>query len=139
MDGAKSNCNLDGSHLRVLSRVMSHVMWFDEAHLSWWDSRGKQAVLGAGIPFENGVAPQPLAPGVPNKMFYDTPYRSIAKLFTLGIKTNEVEDIGQFGGHMPRGGPFRCDLHPVPTPDGQSALVTTLASASRQLWIAERD
>jgi len=151
-DGASITCNIDGSDLRVLSRATSHVMWYGDDHLFWWDLRGKQVVLGADIPFEDGVPPQPLAPGVfdlnpharlvpgtSDKMFFDEPYRSTVKLFIVDLKTKDVESIAQFGGHLPPGGPFRCDLHPVPTPDGQRVLVTSLASGSRQLWIAERD
>ncbi|WP_147126810.1 hypothetical protein [Shimia ponticola] len=151
-DGASITCNLDGSDLRVLSRATSHVMWYGDDHLFWWDLRGKQVVLGADIPFEEGIPPQPLAPGVfdlnpharlvpgtLDQMFFDEPYNSTVKLFMVDLRTKAVESIAQFGGHLPPGGPFRCDLHPVPTPDGQRVLVTSLASGSRQLWIAERD
>ena len=59
-------------------------------------------------------------------------------LKSLNRATGEATPMAQFGGHMPEAGTYRCDLHPVPLPNGQGAIVTSLASGSRQVFVVER-
>ena len=38
----------------------------------------------------------------------------------------------------PKSGPFRCDLHPNPSPDGRKVVVTSLDDGGRQMYLLAR-
>lgn len=150
-DGVSITCDLDGKNAHILARSTSHVMWWGDDHLFWWALRRKQVVLGADVPFADPATPRALAPDVlkrnpharlvpnaPYKMIYDEPYTAKVRVNLFDFSTATSEPIAQFGGHIPEGGAFRCDLHPIPFTGGDKVLVTSLASGTRQVWLAER-
>ena len=149
--GVSLTCNADGTDLRVLTDETSHVMWLGEDSLYAW-RRGELAVfadepgggrrtgiLGGGA-IDANVHLRHLPPGgaEAQTLIYDTPYREEIDLYWQDA-AQDRQLMARFTGHLPPRGPFRCDLHPVPLPGGEGALVTSLQDGGRQLYAVRRE
>jgi len=145
--GYSLTCGVDGRDLRLLAPATSHVIWYDGDRLYFWQQGKVRLFRDAGPGTQEAVfAPSVLdanvhirqIPGLPDRFVFDTPYREEIDVCILDLKTGQAERIAQFGNHTPAKGPFRCDLHPVPSPDGQHILVTTLEDGGRQVHLLSR-
>lgn len=145
--GYSLTCGVDGRDLRLLAPATSHVIWRDTERLYFWQEGKVRLFRDAGPGEEEAVfVPSILdanvhirqIPGLPDRFVFDTPYREEIDLCVLDLATEQVETIAHFGNHSPAKGPFRCDLHPVPSPDGQHILVTTLEDGGRQVHLLSR-
>lgn len=154
--------DLDGGALSFVARGASHVLWEDPetlffyaaGPLSWsrgrprnspgWvrrvrDAPGRSAPAGEiGRRFIRFNAHLRKIPGETGLFVYDTPYRARIDLALYDEATGESRPLETFSGHDPAGGPYRCDLHPVPSPDGRHVVVTSLADGGRQLYLLSR-
>jgi hypothetical protein len=149
--GVSLTCNVDGTGLRLLARASSHVMWLDvETLYLWKQDRGRLMLIRDDSPFGEPVQdlfPELIGKNVhirhiplaPEWMVYDTPYLETIDLYALDTTSGAHEHIGRFDNHKPNHGPFRCDLHPVPSTDGRRVIVTSLHDGGRQLYVAERE
>lgn len=144
-------CGIDGRGLRVLIRGGSHVMWLDESRLFCWDQpREKLALLQDEEPrgrhlrdiqpnlFNQNVHIHHL-PERPGHFLYDVPYSEEVKLAEYEDTGGNNTMIATFENHIPKHGPFRCDLHPVPYARGTRIIVTSLHDGGRQLYAVERE
>ena len=150
--GVSITCGLDGSEVHLLAKRTSHVIWIDSDTLFWWSMGDKDVMIGSDKPLGQGDV-RPIAKGAftknphaqlwpgsgGNQIVFDVPYRRTVELKMLDRDTQSATNVAQFGGHLPDAGTYRCDLHPVPLPNGRGVVVTSLASGSRQVWIAEQD
>ena len=147
--GVSVTCASDGADLRILARGTSHVMWLDESRLYGWHQSEKQLAL-----FEDtaprgtklrAVLPETITQNVhirhlqddPDTWVLDTPYKERVEIGLLDVERERRTDIAAFSNHVPNHGPFRCDLHPVPSRDGRRIVVTSLHDGGRQLYVAE--
>jgi hypothetical protein len=71
-----------------------------------------------------------------HKMVFDSyPDRSRMKhLFIYDLRTDEVQDIGQFLEPLKYFGETRCDLHPKLTPSGDGIYIDSVHEGKRQLY-----
>ena len=157
--GVSLTCGTDGQALRLLTDATSHVMWLDDARLYAWRagelSVWRDAGPEAGIEAGRGVRLGTLGGGLidanvhlrhlpegavetPDALVYDTPYREDVTLYRQEGTGGARAAMATFTGHRPARGPFRCDLHPVPLPDGHGVLVTSLRDGGRQLYAVTR-
>ncbi len=145
--GASLTCGIDGSDLRLLATATSHVIWMDNARLYFWQRGAVRLFSDAGPGCEEDViAPDILnanvhireMPGAPGWFVYDTPYREDIDVMMLDQATSRAHAIARFTGHVPARGPFRCDLHPCPSPDGRHVIVTTLQDGGRQVHLLSK-
>jgi hypothetical protein len=147
--GVSLTCGMDGSDLRLLARGTSHVIWEDSETLYYWGRGGLQRVADRS---PEGAPLGPLAPdliranvhirhfaGAPDQYVFDTPYSEEIDLMTWTAGDSAAQRIARFVGHTPVRGPFRCDLHPVPSPDGRRIVVTSLQGGGRQIHLLERE
>ena len=147
--GVSLTCGLDGSDPRLLAPATSHVIWLDDATLYYWRKGGLRLVRDAAA---GGEDLGPLAEGLVTDnvharhldaggrhFVFDTPYREEVALLEWDRQTGASETIARFAGHVPARGPFRCDLHPCPSPDGRRVVVTSLRSGLRQMYLLERE
>ena len=143
-------CGLDGSDLALLARGASHVMWLDDEQLYFWHQAEKAfATMRDAVPTGTDRT-EPFnelitanvhfrhIPGAPRWAIYDTPYAEEIDVMRLDRATGHAERLVRFTGHKPRHGPFRCDLHPVPSHDGGRIVVTSLQDGGRQIYLIER-
>ena len=154
--------DLDGGALSFVAKGASHVLWEDRetlffyaaGPLGWargrprttpgWvrrvrDAPGRSAPLDTiGRRFIRFNAHLRKMPGEEGLFVYDTPYRSRIDLAFYDEGADESRSLETFTGHDPAGGPYRCDLHPVPSPDGRHILVTSLQDGGRQLYLLSR-
>ncbi len=148
--GASLTCGTDGRDLRLLARGASHVIWLDDERLYFWRQGD------AGVPVYRDASPVgrplgPLAPdlidhnvhirrlpGAADEFVFDTPYQETVDVFTVDVGSGHHEHVAQFGNHTPKRGPFRCDLHPNPSPDGRKVVVTSLDDGGRQIYLLSR-
>jgi hypothetical protein len=149
--GVSLTCGIDGHGLRLLARATSHVIWLDPATLYMWQQgRGRLALVADTSPYGTHVRdlfPDLVTsnvhirhvPAAPHLLLYDTPYREDIDLYVLDTRTGHREHVAGFGNHRPNHGPFRCDLHAIPSRDGRRILATSLADGGRQVYLAERD
>ena len=146
--GVSLTCRLDGLDLRLLASATSHVIWLDEKTLYYWRAGGMRLVRDAA---PDGVDLGPLAEGLivdnvharhfdaeGDRFVFDTPYRETVELIEWHRGTGLAETIASFDGHAPARGPFRCDLHPCPAPDGRALVVTSLEGGTRQIHLLRR-
>lgn len=146
--GVSLTCGMDGAGLRLLAPATSHVIWRDDDHLYFWHD-GALRLARDDAPV--GAILHDLADGVvtdnvhirhldaqATRYVVDTPYRETVDLFEWDAGTGATEPIARFTGHAPARGPFRCDLHPNPSPDGRRVVVTSLMGGRRNLHLAER-
>lgn len=146
--GVSLTCGIDGDDLRLLAAGTSHVIWLDDTTLYFWRNRGLRLVRDAA---PEGVDLGPLAEGlvtdnvhaqhldaVGRRFVFDTPYREEVELVEWDRASGAAETIARFSGHVPARGPFRCDLHPCPSPDGRRIVVTSLQGGTRQMHLLER-
>ncbi len=146
---ASLTANVDGTDVHLLCRAASHVMWRSGHELVCWDERrGRLAVLRDRSPhgellrdlpehvFEQNVHLHPLAG---SQYLYDVPYGETVQLRWFDEAASRDELLAEFGQHLPPHGPFRCDLHPVPTSDGRLTVVTSLHDGGRQVYLLERE
>ncbi|PZX14348.1 hypothetical protein LX81_02931 [Palleronia aestuarii] len=148
--GVSLTCGMDGRDLAFLARGTSHVMWLDDTRLYFWhQDRGAFAAIRDAVP-KASEPHDPLkglitanvhirhVPDDPRRAIYDTPYAEEIDLVELDRATGETQRLARFTGHLPKHGPFRCDLHPVPARDGSRIVVTSLQDGGRQVYVLER-
>lgn len=146
---------VDGADVAVLGRGLSHVMWLNERSLYGWQNgrvilfqdnpgAGDPVVVSPGLIRQNvhlRHLPPVSSPRLDEAVF-DTPYRETVELIHYrrgdGAGTARHQIIASFNNHVPATGPFRCDLHPCPSPAGDRIVVTSLADGGRQLYLVER-
>ncbi|MEM8753393.1 MAG: hypothetical protein AAGF90_10485 [Pseudomonadota bacterium] len=149
--GVSLTASTDGGDLRLLTDGASHVMWLDPGRLYLW-RRGELATFADTAPrgeriarllptlVKDNVHIRALPPATVEgeaRYVYDTPYREDVDL--LIAEGERSERLARFEGHRPAIGPFRCDLHPVPSADGRRILVTSLADGGRQVYAVSRE
>lgn len=146
--GVSVTANVDGSDLRFLADATSHVIWLDESSLYLWRTDGVYLYRDekkGGVPIKQ-FAPEHLQHNVHirrlgttgERYVFDTPYRETIELFELDEASQSVTPIATFTGHQPERGPFRCDLHPCPSPDGMKIVVTSMQDGGRQMYLLSR-
>jgi len=148
--GVSLTCGTDGSDLRLLEQATSHVIWFDEKHLYFWQQKKEGLFLYRDDP-SGGVKCKQIAPELitnnvhirhfpdnPDMFIFDTPYRETIDLFTYDANRKKSKKIDSFHNHKPKRGQFRCDLHPCPSPDGEKIVVTSLEDGGRQIYLLTR-
>ncbi len=147
--GVSLTCACGGGPPSLLARATSHVIWESADVLYLWRDGGLERVADAA---PEGHSLGPLAPrtvdanvhirrlpGDAARFVFDTPYRERIELNLYDETTDEVRRLASFGGHVPARGPFRCDLHPCPSPDGRRIVVTSLQDGGRQMYVLTRD
>jgi len=150
--GISLTAAMDGSDLRLLADAPSHVIWQNSQRLYMWrqgemalfeDSapRGRRLhAIGEGVIDANihlrHLPPSPTEQ--PQTYVFDTPYAETVTLNLLESETGQVTHLASFDNHIPARGPFRCDLHPVPSPDGRRIFITSLADGARQGYLMQR-
>lgn len=139
----------DGGDLRLLDDATSHVIWLDDRQLYLW-RRGGVYLYDDRAPTGRAtaqLAPQLLRsnvhirhlPSQPDQFVFDTPYAEQVDLLLLDRATGDSARIARFDNHRPPRGPFRCDLHPVPSGDGRRIVVASLHDGGRQIYLVERN
>ncbi|QUJ77330.1 hypothetical protein KDD17_04835 [Sulfitobacter albidus] len=148
--GVSVTCNMDGTELALLERGTSHVMWLDDERLYFWHQAEKCfAMIRDAVPRgREKTTPFPDTitanvhfrhiPDDPDQAIYDTPYAEEIDIIQIDQTTGQTNRLARFTGHVPHHGPFRCDLHPVPSRDGRRIVVTSLQDGGRQLYLLER-
>ncbi|WP_181408174.1 hypothetical protein [Pararhizobium mangrovi] len=149
--GVSVTCGSDGTDLRILGRGTSHVMWLDDDRLyCWHQAEGNLGLFSDTAPYgtkERALLPETITRNVhirhlaedPDLWVLDTPYQERVTVALLDVASGEQREIAAFSNHVPNHGPFRCDLHPVPTRDGRRILVTSLHDGGRQLYVIEHE
>ncbi|WP_018984769.1 hypothetical protein [Salinimonas chungwhensis] len=144
--GCSLTCGTDGSDLRLLEHATSHVIWLDEKRLYFWRSDNGlylyEDAQGGGKKIKQ-IAPKLIDHNVhirhfphnPEQFIFDTPYRETIDLFTYNEPDKESTKIATFHNHNPKHGEYRCDLHPCPSPDGKSMVVTSMEDGGRQMYL----
>lgn len=148
--GVSLTCGVDGADPRLLAWATSHVIWLDDDRLFLWDEAAKEVALYRDAP-SGGQRVRRMAPdlvdhnvhmrhlpGTADRFVFDTPYREDVDLFAYDAGSGEHERMARFGNHRPERGPFRCDLHPNPSPDGRKVVVTSLDDGGRQMYLLAR-
>lgn len=143
--GVSLTCGVDGSDLRLLAHASSHVIWLDNETLYFWQRDGlyiyaDEAPRGRRL---RQLAPDLIdknvhlrhVPGAPQQFLFDTPYQQEIDLLAYNDADCSVATIGHFENHRPERGPYRCDLHPCPSPDGHKIVVTSLQDGGRQIYL----
>ena len=146
--GVSLTCGVDGRDVRLLTNAPSHVIWLDNKSLYLWRLDGFYLYQDAAPKGRvvRQIAPESLGknahvrylPGSTDRFVYDTPYQETVDLLIYDETDQTALPIAQFGNHRPKQGPYRCDLHPCPSPDGHKIVVTSLADGGRQLYLLER-
>ena len=126
-------------------------MWRDPTEVVLWDEvRERLSVVGDRTPrgellrdlpstvFDRNVHIHPLH-GRPGHYLYDVPYAETVELRSYDDTSDTDEQLAELDRHDPPHGPFRCDLHPVPTRDGETTIFTSLHDGGRQVYVLERD
>ena len=149
--GVSLTCGLDGRDLRLLARGTSHVMWLDAERLYLWhQKRGAFAMIRDTAPKgSERTEPYPElfagnvhirhAPSARHLWIFDTPYREEVEVRLLDRRDGSAATLARFSGHDPARGPFRCDLHPVPSATAERIVVTSLHDGGRQIYAIERE
>ena len=146
--GCSLTCGTDGSDLRLLEHATSHVIWLDSKRLYFWKKGGLYLYEDAqdGGTRLKQIAPELIDhnvhmrhfPDNPEHFIFDTPYRETIDLFTYNEADTKSVKIATFHNHKPKQGEFRCDLHPCPSPDGKSTVVTSLDDGGRQMYLLKK-
>ena len=138
--GVSLTAGMDGGDVRVLTDATSHVIWLNDRQLYAWrlselalfaDDGGRSnrvARLAPDLVTAN-VHMRHLPPGATaalGEAIFDTPYRETVDLVHCDARTGAHEVIASFANHRPARGPFRCDLHPCPSEDGRTVIVTSM-------------
>jgi len=128
------------------------VIWLNDSQAYFW-RRGELALFEDGAPRGHrlsAIAPElidsnvhirhlpPEATDSPTLFVLDTPYREVVDLNLYDPVAGTQRRIAQFSGHLPVRGPFRCDLHPCPSADGNRIVVTSLEDGGRQVYLLTR-
>ena len=150
--GVSLTGSVAGGGLRLLADATSHVVWLNDEQLYLWrapevalyeDAGGKDNRLRQVAPdlLDHNVHMRHLPPGPTGTLgeaVYDTPYREEIDLYCYDDRTGARELMASFTGHRPARGPFRCDLHPVPSADGRTVIVTSMRDGGRQVYALRR-
>ena len=150
--GVSLTADVDGGDLRLLADATSHVLWLNDRELYAWRLRELVLLSDAGAPgnrlrriapdlVRENVHMRHLPPGAADALgeaVFDTPYKEVVDLVRYDDRTGAHERVARFGGHVPARGPFRCDLHPVPSPDGRTIVVTSMDDGGRQVYALRR-
>lgn len=149
IQGVSLTCGVDGHDVRLLARATSHVIWKGSDRLFMWQQSGfylyaddaprgrRIRQIGAGLVEAN--AHLRYLPGTEDRFVFDTPYRDDIDLYVHDEVLEDTTWITRFSRHRPRNGPYRCDTHPCPSPDGRRIAVTSVEDGGRQLYLLERD
>ena len=146
--GVSLTCGMDGRDLRLLAPATSHVIWMNERELYFWQRDGlrlHEDTAPSGTPLRT-LAPKLVRANVhirhldaaATRFVLDTPYREEIDVMLWDAAADETRRIGRFTDHVPARGPFRCDLHPNPSPDGRRIALTSLQNGRREIFVAER-
>ncbi|NNU16851.1 hypothetical protein HK107_11030 [Parvularcula sp. ZS-1/3] len=150
--GVSLTCGTDGTDVRLLADATSHVLWLNDRQLYFWRAgelalfddtcpRGTRRGVIAPELIKKNVHVRHLPPGPLDRlgeMVLDTPYQETVDLLLHDEENGETETIDRFEGHRPARGPFRCDLHPAPSKDGNAIIITSLRDGGRQVYLATR-
>ena len=146
--GASITCGTDGKNIRLLDHGTSHVIWLDNDYLYAWQQNGLYLYKDSpeGVKKLSKIAPELITqnvhmrhfPDTKDKFIYDTPYQENIDLYAYDLKENISSKIATFKNHLPVRGPFRCDLHPSPSPDGKHIVVTSLEDGGRQIYLLSK-
>lgn len=144
--GVSLTCGTDGRDLRLLTDSTSHVIWRDGTSLHLWRRPDGLCLYEDTAPrgrYIRAIAPDLIRhdvharylPGSSKRLVFDTPYREDVALLLHDEETNVTQRLARFGNHRPAQGPYRCDLHPCPSPDGRKIVVTSLEDGGRQVHL----
>ncbi|GFE64901.1 hypothetical protein [Litoreibacter roseus] len=145
--GVSLTCKMDGSDLRFLAPATSHVIWLDSERLYFWQRNALRlyldsAPLGTML---HQMAPDLVTANVHmrhlddgNLFVLDTPYNEKIDVITWDAAADVSQTIATFTGHVPKSGPFRCDLHPCPSADGKRIALTSLQDGARDVYLLDR-
>lgn len=146
--GCSLTCGTDGQDLRLLEHATSHVIWLDNKRLYFWrrDAVYLYEDAPGGGKKLNKIAPDLINhnvhmrhfPDNPEHFIFDTPYRETIDLFTYDAADAQQTKIATFHNHNPKHGEYRCDLHPCPSPDGKSIVVTSMDDGGRQMYLLKK-
>ncbi len=146
--GVSLTAAVDGTDLRLLADATSHVIWLNAQEAYFWRA-GELALFADTSP--TGRRVRAIAPGLVDQnvhfrhvpphaartlgqAVFDTPYQKTVRVVQYEDTTGAHRTIARFANHVPARGPFRCDLHPVPTSDGRHLVVTSLQDGGRQIY-----
>lgn len=142
--GVSLTADSRGGSLRYLARGTSHVIWQSDENLYLWQQNG---LYNYADEKTGGRRVSQIVPDIINhnvharhlpedftKLIFDTPYRETVDLNLLDRDSGRVQHLASFGNHVPPHGEFRCDLHPVPSPDSQKIIVTSMKDGGRQVY-----
>jgi len=145
--GVSLTCSCAGGEPRLLTDATSHVIWLDDHRLYLWRNEGVHLYQDSGPKgtYLERIGGEQLSknvhirhlPRASHQFIYDTPYQEEIELFHLDKATNSRDRIAVFKNHLPKRGPFRCDLHPCPSPDGRKIVVSSLQDGGRQIYLLE--
>ena len=150
--GVSLTAAMDGGDVRVLTNATSHVIWLNDRQLYAWrlselalfaDDGGRSNRVARLAPelVTANVHMRHLPPGATaalGEAVFDTPYRETVDLVHCDARTGAHEVIASFANHRPARGPFRCDLHPCPSEDGRTVIVTSMNDGGRQVYAVAR-
>ena len=151
--GVSLTADADGGNLRLLTDATSHVVWLNEKDLYLWRAPEVALFEDTGAPgnkirriapghLTHNVHMRHLPPGAQDRLgeaVYDTPYREEIDLYHYDDRTGERAVMGSFTGHRPARGPYRCDLHPAPSADGNTVIITSMQDGGRQVYALRRE
>lgn len=150
--GVSLTCGIDGNDLRLLADATSHVVWLNDTELYAWRHTELALFADSGWPrnrvrriapdlIGHNVHMRHLPPGGSETLgeaVLDTPYQEDVDLIHYDDRTGHHAIIASFANHIPARGPFRCDLHPCPSPDGNTIIVTSMKDGGRQVYALHR-
>ncbi|MGQ9574881.1 MAG: antibiotic biosynthesis monooxygenase family protein [Thermoguttaceae bacterium] len=144
----------DGSELRILdqSGYTSHFIWRDPEHLLAWTRQephgngfylfedkpgGAVQIVGKGVMTENGHCSYlPGGQWILNDTYPDRQRHQ--QVYLYHVATGRKVVLGRFHCPAQYQGPWRCDLHPRLSPDGQSVVIDSPhTGAGRQMHLID--
>lgn len=143
--GVSLTASCEGGGLRLLVRASSHVIWDGPERLFLWQEKPARLLRIRDTGPTGTVEPWDLARHIAANVHlrrmgggfvWDTPYRETVELLYGDGEGAEV--VARFDGHRPARGPFRCDLHPNPFPDGRRVVICSPEDGRRQVYLLER-
>ncbi|WP_147418171.1 hypothetical protein [Salinisphaera sp. Q1T1-3] len=146
--GVSLTCGVDGEDLRLLTDATSHVIWRDDSSLYMWRLDGfylyrdeapkGECIRQIGKGLVDSNAHLQYLPTETDQYVFDTPYREDVDIYIRDETARSTTHVTRFSRHRPKRGPYRCDVHPRPSPDGNRIAATSLEDGGRQLYLLEK-